>query len=222
MLSTFARRALRALPAAHKAWQRPSFPPISRPRETSRGRTTRCFVSKAKAKRKEHCCSNCGFTSVQYFGSCPNCGEFGTCALPHPNALPAPASEPTASRRLCVIHDSARSSLFPERSRSRLQSNPAAPHRRCKEVSFAGPASAGKGSNGASNDVGQAVSREFSAQQGWLQGTARVSSLSKVRSGLSSTTHVLQLNGACPCATNACDGGRAQTAAASHAHHRCM
>jgi predicted ATP-dependent serine protease len=39
------------------------------------------MAAKAVKTRREHCCSNCGFTSVQYFGSCPNCSEFGTCGL---------------------------------------------------------------------------------------------------------------------------------------------
>ena len=36
---------------------------------------------KATKTRREHCCSDCGYSSIQYFGVCPNCQQFGTCVL---------------------------------------------------------------------------------------------------------------------------------------------
>ena len=47
-------------------------------------RDVRCFATKAPKTRREHCCSNCGYSTVQYFGVCPSCAEFGTCAPPVP------------------------------------------------------------------------------------------------------------------------------------------
>ena len=47
----------------------------------SRRQGVRCMAQKAAKARREHCCTECGYATVQYFGVCPNCGEFGTCAF---------------------------------------------------------------------------------------------------------------------------------------------
>lgn len=51
-------------------------------------RNTRCAATKASKKPVQYVCTGCGNDSFQYFGKCPECGEYNSCAafLQHRNS----------------------------------------------------------------------------------------------------------------------------------------
>lgn len=51
-------------------------------------RSLRCTATKAAKVKIMFCCSSCGHDTVQWWGRCPSCGEFGTCALVFLQLLP--------------------------------------------------------------------------------------------------------------------------------------
>jgi hypothetical protein len=179
---------------------------VWQPGGSSRRHGVRCMAGKAARSRREHCCSGCGYSSVQFFGVCPNCGEFGTCAAAdqcnqHCMAL-ACLVDPnttctslllacTAMHDMLTVHDLLIVTAVPYQL--------ILPDCSCKEVAFAASSTAGSSARSGSGATVMSPKQRM-ADQGWLQASGTVSSLSSVRSSLSQQVQTLKLTGATqPC-----------------------